>query len=233
LDGPLAASGVHRNVAGRPPAQVRRATEDLPSQAGNAAFGRLVRQVRASGTSGTAEASGASRATPNPATATVAAGGAAGGAALLRSALRSQGAGPLDPETADAIEARRGAGSPLAEPVRAEMEGHLGVDLSAVRVHTDGAAATLNRAVQAEAFTTGTDVFFAPGRYDPSTRAGRGLLAHELTHVVQQSSGAGGPGGTVSHPDDPAELEAAAVADQVARQAAPMPEEEEEPPAGG
>jgi hypothetical protein len=233
LDGPLAASGVRRNVAGRPSAQVRRATEDIPSLAGNAAFGRLVRQVRASGTAGTAgtaEASGASRATPDPATATV----AAGGAALLRSALRSQGAGPLDPETADAIEARRGAGSPLAEPVRADMEGHLGVDLSAVRVHTDGAAATLNRAVQAEAFTTGTDVFFAPGRYDPSTPAGRGLLAHELTHVVQQSSGAGGPGGTVSHPDDPAELEAATVADQVARQAAPMPEEQEdEPPAGG
>src|SRR4030095_4569821 len=106
-------------------------------------------------------------------------------------------------------------------------------DLSPVRVHTDGAAATLNRAVQAEAFTTGTDIFFAPGRYDPSSSAGRGLLAHELTHVVQQSSGAGGPGGTVSHPDDPAELEAAAVADQVPRQAAPMPEEEEEPPAGG
>ncbi len=115
--------------------------------------------------------------------------------------------------------------------MRAETEGHLGVDLSAVRVHTDSAAATLNRAVQAEAFTTGTDVFFSPGRYDPSTPAGRGLLAHELTHVVQQSSGAGGPGGTVSHPDDPAELEAAAIADQVSRQAAPIPDEEEEAPA--
>jgi hypothetical protein len=112
------------------------------------------------------------------------------------------------------------------------MEGCFGVDLSAVRIHTDGAAAALNRAVRAEAFTTGTDVFFAPGRYDPSSSAGRGLLAHELTHVVQQSSGAGGPSGTVSDPGDPAELEAAAVGEQVARQAAPMPDEEEDPPAG-
>lgn len=170
----------------------------LASAAGNSAFGRLLSA------------------------------GGAGRAAVLRSALRSQGAGRLDPEIGAAIEARRGAGSPLPEPVRAEMEGHLGADLSAVRVHTDGAAATLNRAVQAEAFTTGTDVFFAPGRYDTSSSAGRGLLAHELTHVVQQSSGAGGPGGTVSHPDDPAELEAAAVGAQVAREATPMPDEEEE-----
>jgi hypothetical protein len=180
---------------------------------GNAAFGQLVRD---------AQAAGAPHGTSFPA--------GAGGAALLRSALRSQGAGPLDPEIGETIEARRGAGAPLPEPVRAEMEGHLGADLSAVRVHTDGAAATLNRAVQAEAFTTGTDVFFAPGRYDPSSQAGRGLLAHELTHVVQQSSGAGGPGGTVSHPDDPAELEAAAVGEHVARQAAPTPDEEEEAP---
>ncbi len=105
----------------------------------------------------------------------------------------------------------------------------LEADLSAVRVHTDSTAATLNRAVQAEAFTTGTDVFFAPGRFDPSSPTGRGLLAHELTHVVQQSARAAGPGGTVSHPDDPAELEAAAIGAQVARQATPIPDEEEEP----
>jgi hypothetical protein len=169
----------------------------LASALGNAAFGRLLQP-----------------------------GGPARRDAVLRSALASQGAGPLDPEIGAAIEARRGAGSPLAEPVRAEMEGHLGADLSGVRVHTDGAAATLNRAVQAEAFTTGSDVFFAPGRYDPSSSSGRGLLAHELTHVVQQSTGSGGPGGTVSHPDDPAEQEAAAVGAQVAREAGPVPDED-------
>ncbi len=106
---------------------------------GNAAFSRLVRDIRAAS---------AFRGTPGPVTAS--------GAALLPGSLRSQGTGPLDPEIADAIQARRGGRSPLSEPVRAEMEGHLGAGLSAVRVHTDGAAATLNRAVQAEAFTTGT-----------------------------------------------------------------------------
>lgn len=194
----------------------RSVPEALPSIVGNAALSRLVRDIRAGG--GSRAGGGTSGL----------AGAAANGAAVLRRALRSQGAGPLDPEIGEAIEARRGAGSPLPEPVRAEMEGHLGVDLSAVRVHTDSAAASLNRSVQAEAFTTGPDVFFAPGRFDPSSSAGRGLLAHELTHVVQQSAGAGGPGGTVSHPDDPAELEAAAVGEHVARQTAPMPDEEEE-----
>ncbi|CUU59570.1 protein of unknown function (DUF4157) [Parafrankia irregularis] len=182
-----------------------RGSAALHTQVGNAAFGRI---LRAGGLASDGGSHGAET-------------------AVLRSALRSQGAGPLDPEIGAAIEARRGAGSPLPEPVRAEMEGHLGADLSAVRIHTDGAAATLNRAVQAEAFTTGSDVFFSPGRYDPASPTGRGLLAHELTHVVQQTSGAGGPGGTVSHPDDPAEREAAAVGAQVAREAAPLPEEEE------
>ncbi|WP_261569926.1 eCIS core domain-containing protein [Frankia gtarii] len=197
----------------------------LPAMVGNAAFGRIARITTGSETAGAGTGAGAT------ALAVGAVGAVSGvgvaGAAVLRSALRSQGAGPLDPEIGAAIEARRGAGAPLPEPVRAEMEGHLGADLSAVRIHTDGQAATLNRAVQAEAFTTGTDVFFAPGRYNPSSSTGRGLLAHELTHVVQQSAGAGGPGGTVSHPDDPAELEAAAVGVQVAREAGPAPEEEE------
>ncbi|OHV25730.1 hypothetical protein BBK14_21600 [Parafrankia soli] len=218
LDGGPIPGMRRRNEVERRP-EPRPAEQVLPSMVGNAAFGRLVRDIRAGAVLG---------GPPGPA----AAGSATGRVALLRSALRSQGAGPLDPEIGDVIEARRGAGSPLPEPVRAEMEGHMGVDLSAVRVHTDSAAATLNRAVQAEAFTTGTDVFFAPGRFDPSSSAGRGLLAHELTHVVQQSAGAGGPGGTVSHPDDPAELEAAAVGEHVARQAAPMPDEEEESPIG-
>ncbi|KPM56709.1 hypothetical protein CcI49_26645 [Frankia sp. CcI49] len=194
--------------AARRPAAVgrERVPAALHAQVGNAAVGNMLR-----------------------AGSSLVEGGRSSGAAMavLRSALRSQGAGPLDPEIGAAIEARRGAGSPLPEPVRAEMEGHLGADLSAVRIHTDGAAATLNRAVQAEAFTTGSDVFFSPGRYDPTSPTGRGLLAHELTHVVQQTSGAGGPGGTVSHPDDPAEREAAAVGAQVAREAAPLPEEEE------
>jgi Domain of unknown function (DUF4157) len=145
-----------------------------------------------------------------------AAAGAAGNAALARlmrvqrAELAVQGDGPLDGGIAAAIEAERGGGSALPEGVRGDMEAHLGVDLGAVRVHTGSTADTLNRSVTAEAFTSGTDVFFSSGRYDPASSSGRELLAHELTHVVQQSAGAAGPDGEVSHPDDTAEVAARA-----------------------
>ncbi len=133
-------------------------------------------------------------------------------AAVQRSALLSQGAGPLDGDIAEAIRGQVGGGSPLPPPVRSEMESHLGYDLSPVRVHTGAAADTLNTAVQAEAFTAGTDVFFSPGAFDPRTPAGKELLAHELTHVVQQSTGTAGEPGQVSSPSDPAEVAASAAA---------------------
>jgi hypothetical protein len=126
-----------------------------------------------------------------------------------RDALPTQGAGPLDPAIAAAIDARRGAGDPLPDSTRTEMEPRLGADLSNVRVHTDSAAATLNRAVQAEAFTVGDDVFFSPGRFDASSADGRRLLAHELTHVVQGPAAADA---RVSAPTDDAEREADRVA---------------------
>jgi hypothetical protein len=130
---------------------------------------------------------------------------------VQRSAAVSQGAGELDPEIGSAIAAEQGGGSPLPAPLRSEMEHHLGVGLDAVRVHTGGRADELSRSVQADAFTSGTDIFFGGGRYDPGSGGGRELIAHELAHVVQQGTGAGGPEGTVSHPHDPAELQAAEV----------------------
>jgi Domain of unknown function (DUF4157) len=135
---------------------------------------------------------------------------------VRRTELDSQGAGPLDPEIGAEIEAARGGGSPLADPVRSEMEHHFGLDLGAVRLHTGSTAATLSRSVQAEAFTTGTDIFLGGGSPDAASSAGRELLAHELTHVVQQSTGAGGEAATVSHPHDPAEVQARAVGRAVA-----------------
>jgi hypothetical protein len=89
-----------------------------------------------------------------------------------------------------------------------------------VRVHADSRGDTLSRSVQADAFTTGSDVFFRSGRYAPSSSDGRKLLAHELTHVVQQSSGSVGAESRVSHPDDHHEREASAVADSVTTSAA-------------
>jgi len=66
------------------------------------------------------------------------------------------------------------------------MESALGVDLGAVRIHTDTQAGTLSRQLSARAFTTGSDVFFGSGEYQPGTASGRHLLAHELAHTVQQ-----------------------------------------------
>lgn len=104
-----------------------------------------------------------------------------------------------------------GGGSPLAGSARAPMERHFGVDFSAVRVHTGAEADELNRSVQARASTTGTDIFFSGGSYQPDSGAGRELIAHELTHVVQQASGDAGPA-RVSEPDEPAEVQAREVA---------------------
>jgi hypothetical protein len=66
----------------------------------------------------------------------------------------------------------------------------MGADFSGVKVHTDSQSDQLNQSIQAKAFTTGQDVFFRQGAYEPSSRGGQELIAHELTHVVQQNGGA-------------------------------------------
>jgi hypothetical protein len=101
----------------------------------------------------------------------------------------------------------RGGGQPLEGPVKAGMENALGADLSDVRVHTDGTAAASAQAVQAHAYTVGTDIVFGPGQFQPESPTGQRTLAHELTHVVQQRSGpvSGTPTGdgiSVSDPPD-------------------------------
>ncbi|MEQ8958488.1 MAG: DUF4157 domain-containing protein [Coleofasciculus sp. C2-GNP5-27] len=71
---------------------------------------------------------------------------------------------------------------------KSRMEGAFGADFSGVRVHTDAKSDELNQAIQAKAFTTGEDIFFRDGAYQPGSRGGQELLAHELTHVVQQKA---------------------------------------------
>lgn len=78
-------------------------------------------------------------------------------------------------------------GEPLRAPVRELMERHFGRDLDAVRIHDGGGAAAAARSVGATAFTIGHRIVFDAGRYRPETDAGRRLIAHELTHVVQQA----------------------------------------------
>lgn len=84
---------------------------------------------------------------------------------------------------------QRGAGQSLDAALRREMEQGFGANFSGVRIHTGASAAALNHTLHARAFTHGQDVFFNSGEFEPHTSAGRHLLAHELTHVVQQSGG--------------------------------------------
>jgi hypothetical protein len=84
------------------------------------------------------------------------------------------------------------AGQPLAASTRTFMESRFGHDFGRVRVHADAQAAASARALNAWAFTVGPDVVFGAARYEPATKDGLSLLAHELTHVIQQGRGARG-----------------------------------------
>ncbi len=117
----------------------------------------------------------------------------------------------------------------LDRDTRGFMESRLGADFSDVRVHTDGKAAESARSVQAYAYTVGNDVVFQSDKYAPDSDSGQRMLAHELTHVVQQRSGPvdGTPaagGIKVSHPSDSFEQAAESTADRVmSSQAVPTP----------
>jgi hypothetical protein len=87
------------------------------------------------------------------------------------------------------------AGSPLPAQERSFFETRLGHDFSRVRVHTGAVAQASARAIGARAYAAGEHIGFSAGRYEPGTRNGRRLLAHELVHVAQQSRGGGGGGG--------------------------------------
>lgn len=91
------------------------------------------------------------------------------------------------PELEESIQQARGGGQALPEDVRTPMERTFGANFSRVKVHTDTRADQLNQSIQARAFTSGQDIFMRQGEYSPSTRSGQELLAHELTHVVQQN----------------------------------------------
>lgn len=106
-------------------------------------------------------------------------------------------------------------GMSLPVPSRRDLEAALHHDFAGVRVHADGQAASDTRRLGARAFTVGHDVFFAPGAYAPATREGRKLIAHELTHVVQQSGSIRAGTARLGATGSGAEREAAAVAERV------------------
>jgi hypothetical protein len=123
--------------------------------------------------------------------------------------------------------AARSAGERVDPLVQRRVEQATGADLSSVRVHTGGASAEAAASVEARAYTVGRDVHFAAGQYQPHTREGQRLLAHELVHTVQQGQASADVAQhklEVSQPGDDAEREADALADHIVdgRPAAPQ-----------
>lgn len=104
---------------------------------------------------------------------------------------RKSDTGEMDasPDLEASIQQAKGGGQPLSDNIRGPMEQAFGANFSGVKVHTDTTSDQLNQSIQAKAFTAGQDVFFRQGAYDPGSRGGQELIAHELTHVVQQTGG--------------------------------------------
>ena len=148
---------------------------------------------------------------------------------LARRASNQDNAGAGNAQTAlDAAE--QSAGQRLPGSLKTELEARFGgVSFEAVRIHTDGAAQAAATAIDAAAYTMGTEIWFGPGQFAPNTEAGMHLLAHELTHVLQNLRGDGRTGGggevdgvAVSMPSDAREVEAEAVAHEVMRGESPV-----------
>lgn len=151
-----------------------------------------------------------------------------GNTAVQRVLAQRAATGPaeVDDETAAAINSSRGSGQALENNIAQRAGQTMGHDFSDVTVHTDSSADQLSRQLGAKAFTTGSDIYFREGAYDPASSEGQHLIAHELTHVVQQGSAAPVQAKmTVNDPNDKFEAEADNVANMVMNQ--PMEEEEE------
>ena len=136
------------------------------------------------------------------------------------SALAREGSGILPdgrahPDVEATIAQTRGQGGGLDSGTRERFAPGLGDSLSDVRVHTDDTADALSRSVSARAFTTGNDVYFARGEYSPGTEQGNQLLAHELSHVVQQRGAPTSGPMVVSQPGDALEADADAAAHEL------------------
>ena len=142
-------------------------------------------------------------------------------------ALRRRARGPapaaIPPVVHDVL---RSSGRPLDRDTRALMEPRFGHDFSRVRVHTDARAASAARAANAHAFTVGQDIVFDRGQFDTGSKAGQRLLAHELTHTLQQPSAASAANAaelTVGAATDSLEAQADAVANAVIGEAVEWP----------
>ncbi len=99
---------------------------------------------------------------------------------------KSDAPASVSPALSGQIEGSQGKGRQMPDKTRAEMEQGIGADFRGVNIHTDEKSANMNRELGAQAFTHGQDIYFNAGKYNPDSTNGKRLLAHELTHVVQQ-----------------------------------------------
>jgi len=90
-------------------------------------------------------------------------------------------------DISERIKKTKGKGQPMSEKTARQMEQAFGADFSNVTIHTDEQSASLNKDMHSVAFTNGSDIYFAEGQYNPDSSSGKTLLAHELTHVIQQT----------------------------------------------
>ncbi len=111
---------------------------------------------------------------------------------LQKQGMNPSRAGPVAGKTNRDVESRLNAsgnrGSPMSQETRTWFESRMGADFSQVRIHTHPDAVAMNRSLGSYAFAHGRDIYFNQGQYNPSSSSGRLLLAHELTHVIQQGA---------------------------------------------
>lgn len=132
----------------------------------------------------------------------------------------------LDDNTTAKIQQARNGGQSLERSLQRQMETKFKKSFDDVKLHTDQPANTLSKQLEASAFTIGSDVFFREGKYDPGSIKGQELLAHELTHVIQQREGkvnSGTPGLNVRPAGDEFEQEADSTAESLISEASPQP----------
>ena len=112
---------------------------------------------------------------------------ASGSSSFLQA--KATGVSPVVPDTLEAsIHASKGKGGGMDEPTKSFMQSRFQTGFGDVRIHADSSAAQMNKQLHAKAFTVGSNIYFNEGQYQPHTSEGKTLLAHELTHVVQQSN---------------------------------------------
>jgi hypothetical protein len=104
--------------------------------------------------------------------------------------LQAQGQGKLtaSSDLSSRLQSSRGGGSALDQKTQGDMGAAFGADFSKIRIHTDSNAVQLNQDLGAKAFTHGSDIYFNAGQYNPGASTGKHLLAHELTHTLQQGA---------------------------------------------